>query len=251
MFYVLKRHPFPVKALLRRALVLTYALPSEVLRPLVAPGLVLDAYGPYGLVGIGMVETTELRPAWMPARWGREFFLSGYRIFVRFGANASALRGMQILRSDTDRRSMLVLGNLFTHYKYRLCHAHVSEVGNELEWTIRTPGKEADLEVRITVTGEPAALPVGSPFPDHKTARRFAGPLPYTFDYECQTHSMIRVQGVRQHWAPHPVSAKVIENRFLDGAPFLGAQPVLANAFYVHDVPYEWRRGERTCMGTR
>jgi hypothetical protein len=41
------------------------------------------------------------------------------------------------------------------------------------------------------------------------------------------------------------VAVDVRRNTFLEQEPFLGAGPILANAFYVHDVPYRWEQGRR------
>jgi len=71
----------------------------------------------------------------------------------------------------------------------------------------------------------------------------FAGPLPFTFDYEAETHSIVVIEGQREQWDPQPVSVEVRRNTFLERPPF-GAHPrLLANAFHVHDVPYRWRPG--------
>ncbi len=248
MFHLLKRHPFAVKAFFRRSLVLTYAFPSHVLRPLLPPGLALDTYGDYGFLAIAMVQTERLRPNFLPAVLGREFFLSGYRIFARLATRASSLRGLRILRSDTDHPWMVRAGNLLTHYQYRLCQTELCERPGEIEWNIRTPNEEADLRVVAHIDDGPALLPAGSPFLNLKDARRFAGPLPFTFDYEAETHSIIRIQGVRQEWHPKSVSVKVLQNTFLRQEPFCRTTPILANAFYVHDVPYQWERGIRTSL---
>ncbi len=195
MLHLLKRHPFPVKAFLRQSLVLTYAFPSDVLQPLLPPGLALDTYGEYGFLAIALVQTERLRPSFLPAALGRDFLLSGYRIFARLANRASSLRGLRILRSDTNRRWMASAGNVLTHYRYRLCEAELKERPGEIEWNIRTPRHEADLRVIAHIGDGPTVLPTGSPFLNVKEARRFAGPLPYTFDYERETHSIIRIQG--------------------------------------------------------
>ncbi len=246
MLHLLKRHPFPVKAFFRQSLVLTYAFPGDLLQPLLPPGLALDTYGEYGFLAIALVQTQRLRPSFLPAALGRDFFLSGYRIFARLGNRASSLRGLRILRSDTDRRWMVSAGNILTHYKYRLCQAEVSERPGEIEWDIRTPGQEADLRVIARTDDGPAPLPAGSPFLNAKDARRFAGPLPYTFDYEPETHSIICIQGLRQEWHPKPVRVEVLQSTFLSQEPFCRAVAILANAFHVHDIPYRWNRGIRT-----
>src|SRR5580693_1468897 len=144
MLHLLKRHPFPVQAFFRQSLVLTYAFPASVLQPLLPPGLSLDTYGDYGFLAIALVQTQKLRPSFLPAALGRDFFLSGYRIFARLASGAS-LRGLHILRSDTDSRWMAAAGNLLTHYHYRLCRASVAEQAGEVEIHIRTPRREADL----------------------------------------------------------------------------------------------------------
>lgn len=250
MFYLLKRHPFPVTAFFRQSLVLTYAFPSALLQPLIPPGLCLDTYGPYGFLAIAMVQTERLRPSFLPAYMGRDSFLSGYRIFTRIG-KAGSLRGLRILRSDTNDRWMARAGNMLTRYHYRCCEADVSERSGEVIWNIRTPRQEADLRVIAHIGDNPAPLPEGSPFCSIRDARRFAGPLPYTFDYEAETHSIIRIQGTRRDWNPMPVRVEVLQNTFLLQEPFCQATPILANAFHVHDIPYRWERGVRTPLEAR
>jgi Uncharacterized conserved protein (COG2071) len=244
MLHLLKRHPLAITAFFRHALVLAYAFPPEILEPLLPSGLVLDTWGGHAFLAVALVKTENLRPSFLPAAMGRDFFLSGYRIFARL-EGAHSLRGLRILRSDTDRPLMARAGNVLTHYNYHLCAAEIAEQGTEMRWTIRTPGGEADLEVTAHIGGEPAALPAGSPFASMVEARRFAGPLPYTFDYEKETRSIIGVRATRQEWNPQPVEVDVRRIAFLDREPFCRAKPVLANAFYVHGVPYRWERGRR------
>ena len=248
MLHLLKRHPLAVTAFFRRSLVLTYAFPSQLLQPLLPPGLLLDSYHGFGFLAIAMVQTERLRPSFLPAALGRDFFLSGYRIFARLAGGAS-LRGLRILRSDADSRWMVAAGNLLTHYHYRLCRASVAEQAGEVEIHIRTPRREADLDVVARIgtnpAEPPAALPAGSPFANQKDARRFAGPMPYTFDYEPQTHSIVRIHGVRSQWNPQPVEVEVAQASFLQREPFRQAQAVLASAFYLSNVPYRWERGVR------
>jgi len=243
----LKRHPIPIAAHFDWSLVLCYAFPRETLEPLLPPGLELDLYGSHGFLAIALVATRELRPAGLPRWLGHRFFLSGYRIFTRFKtAEGRRLRGLRILRSDTDRRLMAFFGNLLTHYRYEHAQVRCARRGSELEVTIASRNGGADLEVRADLASRPAPLPNGSPFPDLRTARRFAGPLPFTFDYERETHSIVRVEGVRERWHPEPVDVEVRRATFFDRPPFAAlGPPRLANAFYLEDVPYRWKRGVR------
>jgi hypothetical protein len=246
MRHLLQRHPIPIKAWFRHSLVLTYALPADALRPLLPPGLVLDTFGDFGFVAVAMVQTRSLRPAFLPQWCGQDFFLAGYRIFTRFRTRAGrTLRGLRILRSDADHVLMVHGGNLLTHYQYRRAQAEVCEKGSELLIRVTTPAGEADVEVRANLANAPAAPPPGSPFPDWHQARLFAGPLPFTFDYESQTHSIIIIEGVREDWQPKPVAVTVEKLTFLDHPPFRDARPVLANAFHVANISYAWKRGVR------
>lgn len=244
-FQALKRHPVPMAAFFRHSLVLTYAFSPEILKPLLPPGLVLDTFGGRAFLAIALVQACNMRPAFLPAAMGADFFLSGYRIFTRLAGGSGSKRGLRILRSDTDSAWMVRAGNLLTHYNYRLCRADLDNRANRLHWTIRTARAEADLEIIANIRGGPAPLPPGSPFRNLAEARRFAGPLPYTFDYEPSTRSIIGIRADRQIWNPEPVAVEVRQNTFLDCEPFRSSAPVLANAFHVSDVPYRWQRGRR------
>ena len=226
----LRRHPVPVSAFFRHTLVLTYAVDPAVLRPLLAPGLTVDTWHGFGFIAIALVQTESLRPSFLPAMLGRDFFLSGYRVFARY----RRLRGLRILRSETDSRLMVAAGNLLTRYNYRHTRVRVEEAGEILRVDVGT-----ELSVEADLASRPAPLPVSSPFRDIREARRFAGPLPFTFDYEPETHSLVLIEAARERWEPEPVSVTVRRNKFIESFP----EPVLANAFYVGRVPYRWKRG--------
>jgi len=106
---LLKCHPFPVQAHFRQSLVLRLPKP-----------LTLDTFNDtHAFVAIAMVQTEKLRPQGFPAWAGNDFFLAGYRVFVRYTNRAGKrLRGLYILESQTDRSKMEFLGNLMTHYNY-------------------------------------------------------------------------------------------------------------------------------------
>jgi hypothetical protein len=248
MLHLLKRHPLPIRAHFQFSLVLAYAFDRTVLAPLLPPGLELDTYENFGFLAVAMVQTRRLRPVFLPRFIGQDFFLTGYRIFVKHhdAKKNRALRGLRILRSDTNHATMAFFGNRLTHYNYRRAKVRWVRSGETLEVEIRTPGGEADLHVFADLASRPSPLPAGSPFPDLNVARRFAGPLPFTFDYEPQTHSIIQIEGVRKDWKPQPVSVDIREATFFLHPPFDRIErPRLANAFFIEDVPYEWKRGIR------
>jgi hypothetical protein len=244
----LRRHPFPVEARFRDCLTLTYALPADVLRPLLSPGLELDTVGAYGFVAVALVRAEALRPAGLPAALGQDFFLAGYRIFTTFRApGGRRLRGLRILRSDANRTGMVAAGNLFTHYHYHRCTATIETAGDAVQVAVRTPDRGGDLFLTADLSNP--ALPAGSPFASVREARRFAGPLPFTFDFEPETNAIIAIQATRANWRPEPVAALVEHASFFDQPAFHGCEPVLAAAFHVAGIDYRWERGVRFALG--
>jgi uncharacterized protein YqjF (DUF2071 family) len=240
----LRRHPTPIEAHFRDCLTLTYAVPPEVLRPLVPPGLRLETLNGYGFMAIALVRTESLRPAGLPKACGQDFFLAGYRVFTTFHApGGRRLRGLRILRTDTDRTRMVAAGNLLTHYNYHRCEARIESSTEQISVAVDTADHNGDLH--LTAHLSKPTLPPGSPLHSWREAMRFAGPLPFTFDYEGDTHAIIAVQATRSGWRPAPVAVDVHRISFFDQPMFHGCTPILAAAFHGRDIDYRWERGVR------
>ncbi len=244
----LRRHPFPVVAWFDRVVAVSFAFPEATLRPLVPKGLEIDGYAGFGFVTVAMVWTKNLRPAGFPAFLGQDFFLAGYRIFTRLNDGARRLRGLQILRSETDQRRMAFFGNLLTHYHYRQVNVRILEAAEVTQVQTSLADGTATLDLSFATADEGSLLPEGSPFQDWHTARRFAGPMPFTFSPEGDDRFVV-IEGSRQDWVPRPVSVKQWRVGLFDEPPFRGAQPILANAFAVEGVSYRWKRGRVVRLG--
>ena len=115
--FSLKNHPFAVEALFKTSLVLTFALPKDELKNLIPECLELDTFNnEWAFVAAALVDTKYLRPKGFPKFMGNGFFLIGFRIFVRYTNNkGKKLRGLYILKSETNKSKMELLGNIFTH----------------------------------------------------------------------------------------------------------------------------------------
>src|SRR5579864_5864173 len=177
----LKRHPFAVVAHFERVVAVSFAFSEAVLRPLVPAGLEIDTHGGLGFLTVAMVWTKKLRPAGFPQFLGQDFLLAGYRVFTRLReASERKLRGLKIIRSETDKRRMVWAGNILTGYNYRHVKVHVLDSGSET--TVKTSLADGTQTLSLTFgrPNEEIALPVSSPFPDWHTARLFAGPMPFT-----------------------------------------------------------------------
>lgn len=120
MLSFLKNHPFAVEAFFESSLVLTFAIPKEEVQNLIPECLQLDTFqDKWAFVAVAMVQTKDLRPRGFPKMMGNDFFLIGYRVFVRYTTSeGKKLRGLYILKSETDKKKMEIMGNIFTHYNY-------------------------------------------------------------------------------------------------------------------------------------
>lgn len=220
---------------------LTYAAPKEDLYPLLPAPLQLDTFEDrWGFVAVAIVKTKGLRPKGFPAFTGNDFILTGYRIFVHYTTGAGKrLRGLYILKSETNKAKMKFFGNIFTHYRYTTTDVALTRNGSVL--CIRSV--KSALNVEVDTRNDKASLPSRSPFKDWKEGRRFAGPLPFTFTCNEAKGETLLIEGVRQDWKPKPVTVLKDEVGFIKT---LGLRNlVLANAFLVENIPYYWKRGKK------
>ncbi len=240
MLAFLKNHPFAVEAFFESSTVLTFAVPKEQLQNIIPPHLTLDTFeDKWAFIAVAMVQTKDLRPKGMPKFLGNDFFLIGYRIFVRYTNKVGKnLRGLYIIKSETDKKKMEMMGNIFTHYNYSTTDINTNIENNII--TIRS--QKSDFYLQLESTQKTIDLPQQSPFNDWKTARRFAGPLPFTFTYNSTTNEMLIIEGVRQNWEPKPL--KVLDYHFAFLKSLQLQNVVLANAFIIENIPYYWKKGK-------
>ena len=130
------------------------------------------------------------------------------------------------------------LGNIFTHYSYSTTEINLAEENDIL--TISS--QQSQFHVKLRLSGENIALPHHSPFSEWKEARRFAGPLPFTFNCNEHLDKVVIIEGVRENWTPSPIEVIDYDFEFLNTLPI--DQPVLANAFIIKDIPYFWKKGK-------
>jgi len=236
----LKNHPFAVEAYFDSSIVLTFAVPKEQVEGLIPECLELDTFqDKWAFIAVAMVQTRNLRPKGFPKFMGNDFFLIGYRIFVRYTNTAGKrLRGLYILKSETDKKKMEFLGNVFTHYNYTT--TDISEKISDRLKTIRS--RNSNFEIIIEQSEDEVNIPDGSPFTDWKDARKFAGPLPHTFTFNKENGTVLIIEGVRQNWKPEPIKIKSYSIDYINSLKLKNV--VLANAFEITNIPYYWKKGK-------
>jgi hypothetical protein len=206
--------------------------------------LELDEFQGSGFVAMAYVDTQAMRPALLPAFLGKSFHLMGFRIFTRYRTKAGQrLRGLYVLRSQVDKTFLSFTGNWLTHYNWNLAQFTISQSPESYQLNVTSRDQKGDLAVSFRWNEENPPLPAGSCFDSWSQARLYAGPMPYTFAYEPETGSIVRVEGVRSDWHPKPVVAVVTQNSFLEKGPIAGTEARLVSAFHVENIPYRWKSG--------
>lgn len=236
----LKKHPFAVEAFFEKSIVLTYVFPKETLQNLIPKCLELDTFqDKFAFIAIAIVESKNLRPKGFPAFMGNDFMLIGFRIFVRYtNSKGKNLRGLYILKSETDKKKMQFLGNIFTHYNYETTDVSIKQLGNE----IQVNSQKSKIQIELIRNGNDSILPKNSPFKDWKDARRFAGPMPFTFTFDESKNEVLIIEGVRSNWKPEPLEIELESVGFFEEKNLKDGIP--ANAFIVENIPYHWKKGK-------
>src|SRR4029079_4208862 len=109
-----------------------------------------ETIGDNGFVAVALVQTEDLRPSGLPKAVGHDFFLAGYRVFTTFRtASGKRLRGLRILRSDTDRALMSAGGNLLTDESYHRCRAAVDAGAAGVHFEVSSNDGGGDLDVTV------------------------------------------------------------------------------------------------------
>lgn len=132
---------------------------------------------------------------------------------------------------------MEFLGNVFTHYNYTTIDLRQTHAGTRQSY------ESSNFNVLLDLAEGAVSLPTESPFTDWKEARRFAGPLPFTFRFDAAAGKVLIIEGARENWTPRPIKVLAYHFSFLDSLNIEGA--VLANAFVINNVPYSWKKGKQ------
>lgn len=236
----LKNHPFSVEAFFESSIVITFAIPKEDLENLIPNCLELETFdNKWAFLAVAMVQTKDLKPKGFPNFLGNDFFLIGYRVFVRYNnQKGKRFRGLYILKSETNSKKMKFAGNIFTHYNYSTTDIHRKE-SKQLN---QIYSKKSDFQITFNKNKSDISLPKNSPFSTWKEARKFAGPLPFTFTVNKEKNEVLIIEGVRKNWKPKPIEIIDSNFSFIRNLGFTNAK--IANAFIIENIPYYWKKGK-------
>ncbi|MDB5008932.1 MAG: hypothetical protein JWQ84_1734 [Mucilaginibacter sp.] len=239
MLSFLKNHPFCIEAFFDYSIVLTFAFPKKELEHLIPECLKLDTFNDeWAFIAVAVVKTVGLRPKGLPEFLGNDFTLVGYRAFVKYKSHAEKrLRGLYILKSETDKKMMQMLGNVFSQYSYTA--TDIQELKEQS--TLKIKSIQSKFNIEAEISKNEVRLPIHSPFLNWKDARRFAGPLPFTFSYNIKTKNVLIIEGVRKCWVPKEIKIESYNIPFFEAIGLKNG--ILASAFMVNEISYTWKKG--------
>ncbi len=232
--------PFPVKAWFDCFILLIYAVDKEKAEALLPYPLQHDSHKGKAIMAAAFVKTRKFRPAFLPGFVGTSFSMVGYRHMASFTKeDGKSIRGLKIIESASSNALMAKSGNRITQYKFTY---NPLEIKKEADRII-LQGDGINIKARAAI--ENAKLPPGSIFENWQYARKFAGPLLYTFELEAQKNKVVVTEGSRHGWTPKPLEIDKASLDFFEKSPYAEMNPILSAAYIVENIPYRWEKAVR------
>lgn len=231
--------PFGIKTWFEYFIVLIYSVDKEKAEAMLPYPLVHEEHNGKALMAAAFVKSKNFRPFFLPAFAGTSFNLVGYRHMAAYTkADGKTIRGLKIIQSGTNKKWMQRGGNELTQYKFRYNPIVIENTNGDI--TIKGDG--VNILAREAPPEQEIPLPENSIFENWKYARKYGGPLLYTFEVEPENKSVIITEGSRNHWQPRPVHVLQADVDFFKNSPYAEMNPELSAAYLVKDIPYSWKK---------
>lgn len=234
--------PFAVKTWFDCFVVLIYAVDKEPAEKLLPYPLVHEEHNGKALMAAAFVQSEKFRPAFLPSFFGTSFNLAGYRHMAAYTkADGKKIRGLKIIQSATNKKFMQVGGNELTQYKFKYNPIEIENSNGNI--SIQGDGVKVIAKENLTQVEIP--LPQHSVFETWNHARKYGGPLLYTFEVEPEKKTVVITEGSRKNWQPKPVEVIEADIDFFKQEPYASMNPVLSAAYMVKNIPYSWKKAVR------
>ena len=118
-----------------------WRLPSEVVSPLIPPGLTLDTYDGQAWVGLVLFRMSGVRPWWLPPVPGVSRFLeTNLRTYVLRGGGDP---GVWFFSLEANQRLAVRLARWGWHLAYQFAEMELTWTGNRVEYRSRRRERQA------------------------------------------------------------------------------------------------------------
>ena len=230
------KNALPMQSFIRRCWLLTHRLPEVEAAALLPKELRPVTHGGFAFLNTVVARMEAMRPQGLPAAFGLDYWHVGYRVYAKALTDRGEREGLYFLRSDCDRRLLVLGGNLLSAFRFHLARIEVTEIGSGTAIQVEAPGGHAALELgRDPVTG----LAEGSPFSSLEEAEAFLKYKPRGLASAGPGRvNLLPIRRDETAWQARPVPVRHQTWECLEALP--GLRPELA--FEVAPIAYRFDR---------
>lgn len=198
----------------------------------------------FAFLNLVISRIRRMRPTGIPAVLGLTCWHIAYRVHVRADlASDKTIAGLYFLRSEVDRGSLVIPGNVLTDFRFNKASIRASVDGALFRLEIaETPDGIADAEVVIE-TAPDGEDEVSSPFrtlDERESILKYA-PFGLSIDRSGHELKVAEVQRDEGRWEERRVRVRTAEWEYLKRT--IPGEARLVRATQVMPIDYRWRIG--------
>jgi hypothetical protein len=234
-----------IRGRIDRRILVNYRADPTVLKSLLPAPFRPKLVDGFGMVGICLIRLKQVRPAFVPFRWGISSENAAHRVAVEWEDKGTTREGVFIRRRDTSSwLNSLAGGRIFPglHHHAQFC---VKESDDDFDIALRSDDGLTDVAVRGRRTHR---LPTTSLFDTLADASRFfqAGSLGYS-----ATARPGRYQGLElrcRNWQVEPLEIEHVRSSFYDDSSLFPQGSIQFDcALLMRGIEHQWHGQADLC----
>lgn len=238
-----------VRAVMARRILVNFRAKPDVIAQLLPAPFQPKLVRGCGMAGICLIRLEDMRPAWLPRRFGVASENAAHRIAVEWSENGHRREGVFIPRRDTNSLiNRLAGGRLFPGVHHA---AKFDCVQNGDRYQVELHSRDGETRVKV-VARLADNLPTGSVFASLDEASTFfrAGGCGWSPSNNCALEG---VELLTESWKMHALAVEHIESSFFnDARRFPPGSLEFDCALLMKGIAHEWRAlgrfGERASI---
>lgn len=237
-----------IRGIIDRRLLVNFRIDPEVMARVLPPPFRPKLAGGHAIGGICLIRLKQIRPRFVPLRWGVRSENAAHRVAVEWDVGGHVQEGVYIPRRDTDSRlNALAGGRIFPGLHHHASFT-VEEYGNHFSVASRSDDRRMRVTVRGTLSDR---LPNDSVFASVAEASKFfeAGSLGYS-----ATSASGRYDGIElrcKNWLAEPLNVEHVESSYFeDESSFPRGSVRFDCALVMRGIDHEWHSREDLCCPT-
>jgi hypothetical protein len=234
-----------IRGVIDRRILVNFQVDPEILSRFLPAPFRPKLAGGSGIAGVCLIRLKEIRPRFVPARWGVSSENAAHRTAVEWTSEEQPHEGVYIPRRDTSSRLNTLAGGRLFPGQHHLAHFDVHEDGDSYSVALRSK----DDQVRVVVAGRVASkLPKDSVFTSLEEASSFfeRGSVGYSATPQPGYFDGLELRSLK--WRVEPLSVERAHSSFFaDEQVFPKGSVRFDCALLMRDIEHEWHAREPLC----